>query len=152
MTRRERARGVTLPEFVVVGSLVALTVALLSPVIVERARIAKGRTMAAQLALDVRAARWIAVSNRSAVSMTFDVDAETYTYVDAHGKTRTVEMPEGVDLVSSTNPVEFLANGSVPGGAATVIEIKLGSGARSRWKVVTNALGVSKTLHFRLDP
>jgi len=151
MTNRKRWSGVTLPEFLIVASLLAIMVLFLSPLVAERARVAKVRSSAAQLALDVRAARWVAVSNRATVSMTFDVGGNQYQYVDAHGRTRTIRLPEGVSLVSSTSPIQFLSNGSVPGGATTVIEIELSSGRKSRWTVATNTLGVPQTTHEKVE-
>ena len=150
MTCRERSGGFTLPEFLIVGALIALLVVLISPIVAERARIAKVRTAVAQLALDVRAARWVAVSNRSSVNMVFDVDGNEYQYVDAHGRTRTIVLSEGLSIVSSTSPIQVLSNGAVPGGATTVIEIELSSGTVSRWTVTTNPLGVPRTTHQKV--
>ena len=150
MKRPERDSGFSLPEMLIVGSLITILVLFISPIVAERARMAKVRTCAAQFALDVRAARWVAVSNRSSVDMTFDVDANEYTYEDAHGRTRKIVLPDGVEIVSSTSPIQFLSNGAVPGGATTVMEIDMGSGTMSRWTISTNPLGVPTTTHKKV--
>jgi Tfp pilus assembly protein FimT len=128
--------------------MVVLTImtAAFVPIVGERVRMAQIRTMVGQFAFDVRAARWTAVSLRSPVDLTVSVEpTNVYQFLDSRGRPRRVEMPEGVRIVSSTSPIRFEANGSVPGGASTVIEVQLDNDTVSRWTVSTNLLGVPTT-------
>ncbi len=145
-----RSRGFTLVEFLVAGAILAIMVALLAPIVAERVRVTKARTTAGQFAIDLRAARWIAVSNRSTIDVTVDVANNEYQYTDAHGRLRKIAMPSGVRIVSSTSPIQFRSNGSVLGGASTVIEADLSNDVISRWTVTTSVIGISRTEHERI--
>jgi hypothetical protein len=78
--------------------------------------------------------------------------ANSYEYTDAQGRSRRIEMPAGVRIVSSTNPIQFRANGSVLGGASTVIESQITPEILSRWTVTTSSLGISRTTHQQVGP
>jgi prepilin-type N-terminal cleavage/methylation domain-containing protein len=150
--RHRHAGGFSLLEFLVVTVVLAIMVAALVPLAMETVQKARIRTMANQFALDLRAARWTAVSSRAPVSLSVAVDpSNVYEYTDARGKVRKITMPVGVRIVSSTNPIQFLANGSVPGGASTIIESQITDDAVSRFTVSTSSLGISKTTHQRVS-
>jgi hypothetical protein len=68
----------------------------------------------------------------------------SYEYTDARGDQRSVHLPPGVRIVSSVTPITFRPNGSVLGGATTVIETELSSSRTERWSVQTNGLGISR--------
>ena len=149
---RRHAGGFSLLEFLIVTVVLAILVAGLVPLAVETVQKARIRTMANQFALDLRAARWTAVSRRAPVTLTVTVDpSNTYEYTDVRGKLRRFTMPLGVRIVSSTNPIQFLANGSVPGGASTIIESQIKDDTVSRWTVSTTSLGISKTTHQQVS-
>jgi prepilin-type N-terminal cleavage/methylation domain-containing protein len=149
--RRRRSGGFSLMESLVVTVIMAIMVAAVVPIVAERTRQATVRTMVNQFSLDLRAARWTAVSSRAPVSLNVAVDpANTYEYTDVSGRQRKVELPDGIRIISSTDPIQFLANGSVLGGASTVIEMQIGADTISRWTVNTTALGVSETTHQRV--
>lgn len=147
---RRQERGVTLPEMLVAVTIMALAVGIFAPMVGDRVSLAKGRTMAAQFAIDLRAARWVAVSTRSIVDIVVDVDAGTYEYTDTKGKKRVVRMPDGVRIVSSDNPIRFRPNGSVLGGSTTVISTFMGETEAWQWTVETSALGIPRMTHARL--
>jgi prepilin-type N-terminal cleavage/methylation domain-containing protein len=150
--RHRNDQGFSLLEFLAVSVILAILVAGLVPLAVETVHKARVRTMANQFALDLRAARWTAVSSRAPVSLTVTIDpSNAYEYTDVRGNTRRITMPLGVRIVSSTNPIQFLANGSVPGGASTIIESQITDDAVSRWTVSTSSLGISKTEHQRVS-
>jgi hypothetical protein len=67
---------------------------------------------------------------------------DCYVYTDVRGNVRQVALPEGVRIVSSTNPIQFTPNGSVVGGASTVFETDVTEGVVSQWTIMTNVLGV----------
>jgi len=149
MSRRiQRSEGFSILELLVVMVILAIMTAFFVPLVAGRVRAAQVRTAVSQFALDVRAARWAAVSSRTPVDLVVSVDpANTYEYTDAHGRVCHITVPEGVRIVSSTNPIRFRENGSVPGGASTVIEMEITKDSISRWTLVTNHLGVMRTEH-----
>ena len=146
-------RGFSLPELLAATTVLAILLAFLVPLASEQLQMARIRTSVNQFALDLRAARWTAVSGRAPVDLVVAVDpGNSYEYTDARGSVRTIEMPSGVRIVSSTSPIRFRANGSVAGGSSTVIETKVGKDTVSRWTVSTSALGISRTTHQQVSP
>ena len=144
----DRQRGFSLLECLIVMVILAIMAAALVPLAVERVRVARVRTTVNQFSIDLRSARWAAVSGRATVEMTVSIDpANTYEYIDSHGRLRSVTLPDGVRIVSSTNPIEFRANGSVTGGSSTVLESELNDDVISKWTIDTNVLGVPSTQH-----
>jgi Tfp pilus assembly protein FimT len=132
----------------VVMTILAIMTAFFIPLATERVRVARVRTTVNQFALDLRAARWTAVSSRKPVDMVVSVDpGNAYEYTDVHGRAHRIEMPDGVRIVSSTSPIRFRENGSIPGGASTVIEMETKENTVSRWTLGTNNLGVTRTQH-----
>ena len=145
--RPQRERGFSLLELLVVMVVLAIMTGVLVPMATQRVRMARIRTQVNQFALDLRAARWTAVSKREVVSLVVAVAPDnSYEYTDVHGRVRRVEMPDGVLIVSSTDPIQFLANGSVVGGSSTVIEAQINDTMKSKWTITTNAMGVPSAL------
>jgi prepilin-type N-terminal cleavage/methylation domain-containing protein len=101
-------RGFNLPETLAVLCLLAIMASIAIPLVAERARLAKIRTMVNQFAFDIRAARWTAVTARHTVDLAVAVDpGNTYEYTDVRGNVRRRTMPEGVRIVASTDPIQF---------------------------------------------
>jgi prepilin-type N-terminal cleavage/methylation domain-containing protein len=157
--RPRQDRGFSLLELLVVMVVLAIMTAVLVPMATQRMRMAKIRTQVNQFTLDLRAARWTAVSTREAVNLVVKPEIHVpeappnnfYEYTDVHGRTRRIEMPEGVRIVSSTDPIEFLANGSVAGGSSTVIEAPITVSKKSTWTITTNAMGVPHVVQQQVD-
>ena len=107
-------RGYSVTEFLAVTVILTVMVLIATPLVSKAIRVAKVRTVASQLAMDLRAARLIAVSNRTTVDVNIKIEADGnyYYYTDAHERTREIEMPSGVRIVSSTSPIQFRSNGS----------------------------------------
>lgn len=136
-------RGFSLLEFLVVTVILAIMAAFLIPLAAERLRMARVRTSVNQFTIDLRAARWAAVSSRQPVALTVAVHPDDrYVYTDLRGNVREIALPEGVRIVSSTNPIQFTPNGSVVGGSSTVFETEVVEGRVAQWTVTTNVLGV----------
>jgi Tfp pilus assembly protein FimT len=149
---RRSERGFSLLEFLAVSVITVLMMAALVPIVSERIQMAKIRAAVNQYSLDLRAARWTAVSSRSTVDLAVTVDpGNGYTYTDIRGKPRPVELPDGLRITSSTTPIQFRDNGSVMGGATTVIEASLANGVTSRWTVSVSSLGVPKAIQERVE-
>ena len=86
-----------------------------------------------------------AISNRKPVSLVVSTDpANAYEYTDTQGVLRRLELPDGVRIVSSTSPITFEPNGSVVGGASTVLETNLAQYRLERRTVSTNVIGISR--------
>ena len=146
MKNRKRSQGFSLLEILLVMVIMALTASLVVPAVGEGARRLRVRNMVSQFALDLSAARWTAVSGRTAVDLVVTVDpANRYEYTDHHGRLRSVQMPDGVRIVSSTSPIQFKPDGSLLGGSTTVIESQISASTLSKWTIATNVLGVSTT-------
>lgn len=146
------SRGVSMSELLVVLAILGIAVAIGIPLVNQQIRMAKIRGAADQLAMDIKAARMIAVSTRSDVDLTINAQPSNfYEYTDNQGKTRRIEMPEGVRITSTTSPMTFHLNGSLNSPATTVLEIDLGSNLTERWTISTTILGVSKTEFERIS-
>lgn len=150
MGRRSRLSGVTLPELLVVIAIVALAVTVALPVIREAMLSARLRTSVNGMAMSLRATRMVAITRSQPIPVFIVADAgggttneNFYEYEDIHGQRRKVLMPGGVHIVSTDSPVVFLPNGSVAGGASTVIEAQLNPSALESWKIDTNIVGIS---------
>jgi prepilin-type N-terminal cleavage/methylation domain-containing protein len=149
---RRSERGFSLLEFLAVTVISVLLMAALVPVVSERIQMAKIRAVVSQYSLDLRAARWTAVTRRSTVDLAVNVDPDNgYTYTDIRGNPRPIELPDGLRITSSTTPIQFRPNGSVVGGATTVIEADLANGITSRWTISVSSLGVPKAIQERVE-
>ena len=146
------SRGVSLSELLVVMAIIGIAVAIGIPLAAQQMRMAKIRGAADQLAMDIKAARMIAVTTRADVDMTINAQpSNSYEYTDNQGKLRRIEMPEGVRITSSTSPLTFHLNGSLDTAATTVLEIDLSGSLTERWTISTTILGVSKTDYERIS-
>ena len=144
-------RGFSLPELLAVLAIAGLALAVAIPLIAEQVRQAKVRTAADQLSTSLKAARMIAVSKRKVIDVAVAVaPSNSYSYEGTDGKTRTIAMPDGVRIVSSTTPIRFKLDGSLPAQATTVLEADLTGGAKERWTITTSVLGVSKVTRARV--
>ena len=133
-------------ELLVVMAILGIAVSIGIPLVNQQIRMAKIRGAADQLAMDIKAARMIAVSTRADVDLTIAAQPSNYyEYTDNQGKTRRIEMPEGVRITSSDSTMTFHLNGSLDNPETTVLEIELSGSMTERWTIETTILGVSKT-------
>ncbi len=140
MRLRQEARGYSIAELLVVLAIIGIAVAVGIPLANEQVRAAKARSAADQLSMDIKAARMIAVSTRSAgLDMVVMPQPDNYyEYPDNKGNTRHIDMPKGVRITSSDSPITFRLNGSLDAAATTIIEIDLTVGVIERWTVSTH--------------
>jgi prepilin-type N-terminal cleavage/methylation domain-containing protein len=138
-----RQGGVTLPELLVVVSIIALAVTIAIPVISEAVRSARVRTATDQFSVSLMAARMLAVTRQAPVDVTVaSHPANYYEYPDRNGRLKRFDMPKGVRISASTNPITFRPDGSVEGGANTTFEAVVGGGSE-RYEVDVSILGIS---------
>jgi prepilin-type N-terminal cleavage/methylation domain-containing protein len=148
--RSRRSGGVTLPELLVVVSIIGLAVTIAIPVISDAVRSARVQTATDQFSVSLMAARMLAVTKQAPVEFRVAVAPENYfEYLDRSGRPRRYEMPAGVQISSSTNPITFRADGSVDGGASTTIEAISGGEADESWEIEVNILGITTVTHRR---
>jgi prepilin-type N-terminal cleavage/methylation domain-containing protein len=154
---RERQRGVTLSELLVVVAIIALAVAVAIPIIGGAVRSANARAAANLLSVNLRAARMIAVMNHELLP--FSIQAEPhprcfctptfYEYEGADGRVQRYTMPRGVTIASSSAPLQFRPNGSVTAPSTTVIRAELAPGNVELWTIETTLTGVTTIRHSR---
>ena len=156
MLQAKRQHGFSLTEILVVVAIVGLAVAITVPLVAENVYQTRIRTAADQLSVDLRAARMIAVSKRAMPYLDVSVQPDpvnSYTYVNGRGETRTIQLPKGIRIItpSSAYTIRYLRDGSVSGGGnTTVMRVYLSAGDEEEWRVITNAMGVTKTTRTRI--
>src|SRR5262245_44163688 len=149
-------RGFTLTEILVVVAIIGLAIAITVPLVAENVNQARIRSAADQFSVDLRAARMIAVSKRATPFLDVSVQPDPvnrYTYVNGRGETRVVQFPKGVRIItpSTAYTVRYLRDGSVSGGGnTTVLRVQLSAGDEEEWRVITNAMGVTRTTRTRI--
>ena len=161
MAVRGRQRGVTLPELLVVVTIIGLAVMVAVPTITETIRAARLRSATRALEATCRAVRILAVTQQQNATVVVRpapalpaVPGPTenqYEYTDLHGRSRTETMPPGIRIVSSVSPIVFLPNGTLDTGgipdfeAVTVPEVQTRGGMRT-WEIRTSAMGVTRVV------
>ena len=156
MRHASRARGFSLTEILVVVAIMGLAIAIAVPLVAENVNQARIRTAADQFSVDLRAARMIAVGKRATPYLDVSVQPDPvnrYTFVNGRGETRVVQFPTGVRIITPTTAytVRYLRDGSVSGGGnTTVLRVRLSKGAEEEWRVITNAMGVTRTTRTRI--
>lgn len=143
--RRPCDAGISLPELLVVVSIIGLAVAVAVPAITAAVRSARLRSAVSQFSVSLKAARMIAVTQQSPVEVTVKVAPDNYyEYVDAAGRLRRFDMPAGVRILASASPITFNPNGSLSAVTTTTFEARLRDHDVEVWECRTNVLGISK--------
>ena len=153
---RSSSRGVTLPELLVVVTIIALAILVAVPTISDSIRGARLRSAARQFEATLRAARILAVTQqRDSTVEVFPAPAPPtapgptenfYRYTDLEGREREGRMPTGIRIVSTTAPIVFLPNGTLAGPEVTILEVETRNGPIS-WELQTSRMGVTRVLH-----
>jgi len=143
-------------EMLVVLAIAGLVIVVGIPLVSEQVRLAKIRGAADQFAIDLKAARMIAVSKRVTPHLAFVVrpnPTNQYEYPGTNGAPRSIQLPSGVRIVSPTSEtqIQFLSNGSLNTAATVVIEADVSGGVKEQWTITTSVLGISSTTHHRVS-
>jgi len=156
MFEKQRSQsGFTLAELLIVIALIGITVGIGIPLINEQVRIAEIRSTADRLAVHLRAARMIAVSQHRDVVVTVNaddasVDPNTISYDKTLGDTLLVKMPGRVKIVTgSAASITFHSDGSSD-ASSTVTAESVVSEATERWVLSVNILGLVSVAHTRV--
>lgn len=143
--------GVTLPELLVVMAIIAMIVTISIPIIAGAVKSSAARAAANGFAVNLKAARMLAVSINAPVEINVQEEPHAdcycaityYEYPDRRGDIQRIFMPPGVTIDSSTPLITFMPNGSVPGGSHTVIRTQIGPETVENWTIETTATGFS---------
>ena len=139
--------GITLPELLVVVSIIGLAVMVAVPTISRAIHAARIRASVDHFAVTIRAVRMIAVTKQTPVTLTVGVDPNNYyEYVDLKGSLRRYDTPVGVRIVTSTSPILFQANGALASSATTRFEVGAPPSEVRTWEIQTNLMGISHIL------
>ena len=152
--RRSGQRGITLPELLVVVSVIGMAIAVAVPLVSGAIVSAQLRTGTDQFRVSLQAARMIAVSRQGPVEVRVSVHPDNrYEYEDSQGRTRVSRIPPGICIQAATSgTIVFEANGSIDAAATTIFTTTRRDGASvvceldggvDSFSVVTNLLGVS---------
>jgi type II secretory pathway pseudopilin PulG len=150
-----RQAGVSLPELFVVIAILALGIVISVPLIATRVHAVKLQAAVSQYVGALRAARVIAVSR--ATSVTVSIQAGTgehsYQYQDTNGALRKTALPPGVHFGTGSCPaILFTANGSTAGDCTTVIARSTPGGPDGERYVVHVPLsGIPRVVHESSD-
>jgi len=147
--------GVTLPELLVVVAIIGMAVLVAVPTITDTIRSTRLRSATRSLEATFRAARIVAVTQRTDMSVAVRTGPawpaapgpteNEYTFTDLRGLPRTEKMPPGIRIVSSTSPIVFRPNGTLDAEAVTVLEVQTRQGSKT-WEVRTSRMGVTRVI------
>ena len=152
---RRRERGFSIGEMLVVLAIMGITLAIGIPLVNEQVRIADIRSAADNLAVNLRAARMIAVSHHKDIVVTVNNETvaspntNSITYLGTTNTLKTVSMPKQVNIKSgSATSITFHSDGSTA-AASTVTAECVVSSATERWTLTVNTLGLVSIAHAR---
>ena len=150
--RVTRQRGVTLPEVLVVLAIIGMFVLVTLPAMGNYIRASRVRVSNDVLMEDLRAARYIAITNHTTNSVTFDQAAGTYRYTDIRGALVVRRLEFGASFSSLTNtPITFTSDGSVSTGAATIVILgTVMSGTSHQYTISVTTVGRSSSVFAKV--
>jgi Tfp pilus assembly protein FimT len=137
---------VSLPELLVVIAVLALVIMASVPLVASRVQRFRARSAAGQFVVVLRAARMIAVTRTSEISVSVMPDpANAYAHVDSEGRVHQVQLPPGVRIAaSSTGTITFKPDGTLEQPATTVFETTFVEDMVERWTVETAVTGITR--------
>jgi prepilin-type N-terminal cleavage/methylation domain-containing protein len=149
-----KKNGFSLVEMLIVIAFIAIAVGIGIPLVNEQVRIAEIRGAADEIAVHLRAARMLAVSQRRDVTVTVSADpTNTISYTTAVVPTtvsRTMQLPGKVRIMSgSATSIVFHSDGST-GTASTVTTESTVSTKLERWTLNVNIMGMVSVAHTRV--
>ena len=153
--KRRSQSGFSLAEMLIVIAMIGVTVGIAIPLVNEQLRIAEVRSAADQMAVHLRAARMIAVSQHRDVVVTVNAEnasvlPNTLSYERTLGDALTIQMPGLVKIKSvSTASITFHSDGSSD-ASSTVTTESVVSNATERWVLTVNILGLVSVAHTRV--
>lgn len=150
--RRRRAQaGFSIAELLVVLAIIGAIVAMGIPLVNEQLRVAEVRSVTDEIAVHLRAARMIAVSQHKDVVVTVSADPGNFvSYTGTNGETRRITMPQRVKIKSGSSvSITFHSDGS-SGAASTLTTESVGATAIERWTLTVSTVGMVSVSHVRV--
>jgi len=149
-----KKNGFSMVEMLIVIAFIAIAVGVGIPLVNEQVRIAEARAAADEIAVHLRAARMLAVSQHRDVEVQVSVDpTNTIAYkvaVVPADVWRTMQLPGKVKIISgSTASITFKSDGST-GAASTVTAESTVSTKIERWILSVNIMGMVSVAHTRV--
>jgi hypothetical protein len=128
-------------------ALLGIAIAIGIPLVNEQVRIAEVRAAADDLAVQLRAARMIAVTKRTTIKFIVHPDPiNKFEYEE-----REVTLPSRIRIASGSDPIIlFKRNGSVDVLSTVILESDV-SGALERWTATVNTMGFATLVHERVN-
>ena len=150
--RIKNQRGVTLPEMLVVLAIIGMFVVVTLPALGNYIRASRVRVSNDVLMEDLRAARYIAITNHTTDSVTFDQAAGTYRYTDIRGALVVRRLESGVSFSSLTNtPITFTSDGSLSTSAPTIVILgTVMSGTSHQYTISVTTVGRSSSVFAKV--
>jgi prepilin-type N-terminal cleavage/methylation domain-containing protein len=163
------ARGVSLPEALVVLAVIALFATLVVPLAVSKIRSVRTRASVSDLALALAATRAVAVTSGRAAELTLCRDGDEregcagghdYAYTDLAGRSRGTDLAAGLRIVTAPPAIRFTPNGGVEAHEPPVVQIdRLAPAAESgepeatleRWQIETSLGGAPRVARVAFD-
>jgi len=145
-SERHGERGVTLAEILIIVGILGVILLVAVPLTSSTLRRSAAQTTVNEFEMSLRASRVLAVTRQTPMSVTVQADpVNRYSYTDRRGQVRQIDLPASVTITSSDSPITFERNGSVSGGATTVIDVALPGGVAFTYTVSTSAIGIVET-------
>jgi prepilin-type N-terminal cleavage/methylation domain-containing protein len=123
LSSRRDEHGFSLAEMLVVIAIIGLFCLVAIPAVNNFIRAGKVRTANDTLMGDLRAVRYIAITNHATATLTINGAAGTWSYLDVHGNTVSRVMEKGVNFVpaSGTTNISFASDGTTTSGGTTIV-------------------------------
>ena len=118
---RREEHGFSLAELLVVVAIIGLFCLIAIPAVGNFIRAGKVRAANDLLMGDLRAVRYIAITNHASGSLTIDAGAGSWSYSDIHGNTISRVVDKGVRFTSGNATITFGADGTATTGVATIV-------------------------------
>jgi len=114
--------GFSLAEMLVVIAILGLFCLIAIPAVGNYIRAARVRTANDLMMGDLRAVRYIAITNRVDSTLTIDTAGGTWNYADIHGTTVTRTLEPGVTFQTGTPAsVTFKPDGTTTAGGSSIV-------------------------------
>ena len=147
-------QGFSVTEMLTVLAIAALIITFAGPAFTESYRAYKVRSSTLELSDTIRAVRQVAVTSRTASSLTIDTAAGSYSWTDIKGQARSAGLAPGVQFISA-NPatITFVTNGTVSTGTATIVlQNTINAQTADRWTLDLNTVGKITTTKTSVAP
>lgn len=147
-------RGYSLPELLIVIAIMGLFILFAGPAMAEAYKAYKVRAVANNLATDIRAQRYTAVSNRTPRTLTANNQAHAtapnqYSYTTYKGDAITIRM-DGVNIeTTSAASITFNINGSTGSAGNTTFRVSamINSSRNDRYTITVSPTGTVSTAY-----